>query len=303
MSGLAYHDSDFEASSGPTEFTISDQEFRLFQDLVKHHTGIALSDQKRPLICSRLAKRLRTLTVNSFRDYYTYLTSEAGHRELEHFVNAVTTNKTDFYRERHHFDYLRNEVIASLKERAAKTGQRRIRIWSAACSTGEEPYTIAITLLEALGNRLAWDIRILASDIDTDVLGRAERGIYAMDRTADIPRPLLERFFLRGTRANTDMVQVKKEVRDLITFRRINLLDAPWPIRTTFDCIFCRNVFIYFDKPTQQDLIRRFEQSLKVGGHLFVGHSESLFGMNTGLVFLGNTIHRKQGEAEADHGQ
>lgn len=303
MPNLTYHDSDSEASSFPAEFTISDHELRRFQDLVKQHTGIALSDQKRALVCSRLAKRLRALAIDSFREYYTYLTSEAGERELEHFVNAITTNKTDFYREPHHFHFLRDEIVATLKDRAAKTGERRIRIWSAACSTGEEPYTIAMTLLEALGNRLAWDIRILASDIDTDVLARAERGIYAMDRTTDIPRPLLERFFLRGTGAGAGMVQAKKEVRDLITFRRINLLNAPWPIKTAFDCIFCRNVLIYFDKPTQRDLIGRFEQFIKVDGHLIVGHSESLLGISDGLIFLGNTVYRKAGEMEADHGR
>src|SRR5574337_671926 len=205
-----------------SEFTISDQEFRLFQDLVKAHTGIALTEHKRNLVCSRLSKRLRGLGLTSFQRYYDYLNAEAGEAELENFVNAITTNKTDFYRENWHFKFLEQEIVPALKARVARGGERRIRIWSAGCSSGEEPYTIAITLREAIESLLAWDIRILASDIDTEVLAR--------------------------------------EVRNLVTFRRINLLEEPWPIRTVFDCIFCRNVIIYFDKPTQHRLMQRSEE-------------------------------------------
>lgn len=283
-----------------SEFTVSDQEFRLFQDLVKAHTGIALTEHKRSLVCSRLGKRLRALGLASFLGYYDYLSAETGQAELEHFVNAITTNKTDFYREKPHFEFLEQEIVPALKARAVQTGERRIRIWSAGCSSGEEPYTIAITLREALENLPAWDVRILASDIDTEVLARAAQGIYPVERVPDIPRSILERYFLKGTGAQTGLVQVAREVRNLITFRRINLQEEPWPIRTVFDCIFCRNVIIYFDKPTQRRLMARFAACLKEDGYLFLGHSESLYGMSDQFAFLRNTIYRKHGRRELE---
>lgn len=281
-----------------SEFTISDQEFRLFQDLVKAHTGIALTEHKRNLVCSRLSKRLRGLGLTSFQRYYDYLNAEAGEAELENFVNAITTNKTDFYRENWHFKFLEQEIVPALKARVARGGERRIRIWSAGCSSGEEPYTIAITLREAIESLLAWDIRILASDIDTEVLVRAAQAIYPEERVAEIPRPLLERYFRQGTGAQAGLVQVTREVRNLVTFRRINLLEEPWPIRTVFDCIFCRNVIIYFDKPTQYRLMQRFATYLKDDGHLFLGHSESLYGISDQFAFLHHTIYRKHGGQE-----
>lgn len=277
-----------------SEVTISDQEFRLFQDLVKAHTGIALTEHKRNLVCSRLGKRLRALGLASFRTYYDYLSAEAGQVELEHFVNAITTNKTDFYREKPHFDFLEQELVPAWKARAARTGERRIRIWSAGCSSGEEPYTLAITLRKTIENLPAWDVRILASDIDTEVLGRAMQGVYSAERVAEIPRSVLERCFLQGTGAHDGLVQVIPEVRNLITFRRMNLLEPQWPIRTLFDCIFCRNVIIYFDKPTQRRLMERFAAYLKDDAYLFLGHSESLYGMSDEFTLLRNTIYRKR---------
>ena len=287
----------------PLAVTISDHEFRLFQDLVKTHTGIALSEHKRSLVCSRLGKRLRALKLASFRSYYDYLSTETGQAELEHFVNAITTNKTDFYREKPHFDFLEQEMVPGWKARAARTGERRIRIWSAGCSSGEEPYTIAITLRQAIENFPAWDVRILASDIDTEVLGRAAQGIYAAERIAEIPKSVLDRYFLQGTGARAGLVQVVPEARNLVTFRRINLLEEPWSIRTRFDCIFCRNVIIYFDKPTQCRLMERFAAYLKDDGFLFLGHSESLYGMSNRFVPLRNTIYRmREGGAPATQG-
>lgn len=281
-----------------SEFTISDQEFRLFQDLVKASTGIDLTEHKRGLVCSRLSKRLRALGLPSFRRYHDYLTAETGQTELEHFVNAITTNKTDFYRENWHFEFLEQEIVPAFKARAARTGERRIRIWSAGCSSGEEPYTIAITLREAIESLLTWDVRILASDIDTQVLGQAAQAIYPEERVAEIPRPLLERHFRQGTGVQAGLVQVAREVRNLVTFRRINLLEEPWPIRTVFDCIFCRNVIIYFDKPTQRRLMERFATYLKDDGYLFLGHSELLYGLSDQFAFLRNTIYQKRSGRE-----
>jgi chemotaxis protein methyltransferase CheR len=272
---------------------ISDEEFGLIQRLIKAQTGIALTEHKRSLVASRLGKRLRALELPSLRTYYDYLMGPAGAAELENFVNAMTTNKTDFYRERLHFDFLEREVVPALKARAAQTGERRVRIWSAGCSTGEEPYTISLTLCEALGRMLAWDVRILASDIDTEVLSQAAEGIYAQERVSEIPSALLQRYFLRGTGHNAGLVKVGREIRSLITFRRINLLEEPWPIHTLFDCIFCRNVIIYFDRPTQCRLMSRFAARLKGEGYLFLGHSESLHGVCDQFSPLRNTIYRK----------
>lgn len=280
---------------------ISDQEFHLFQGLVKSCTGIALSEQKRHLICSRLGKRLRALGLTSFGAYYDHLSAGTDQAELEQFVNAITTNKTDFYRERRHFEFLEQEIVPALKARAARTGERRIRIWSAGCSSGEEPYTIAITLRETIANLLAWDVRILASDIDTAVLGQAAQAIYQDERVAEIPKPLLKRYFLKGTGLQAGFVQVSPEIRNLVAFRRINLLEESWPIRTLFDCIFCRNVIIYFDKPTQGCLMERFATFLKDDGYLFLGHSESLIGVSDQFTLLRNTIYRKHGGQQQAH--
>jgi len=272
---------------------ISDEEFSLIQSLVKKQVGIALSEHKRSLVASRLGKRLRALGLPSLRMYYDYLTGPDGTAELENFVNAMTTNKTDFYRERVHFDFLERELVPALKTRAVQTGERKIRIWSAGCSTGEEPYTIALTLCEALGRMPAWDVRILASDVDTSVLSQAAAGIYPLERVREIPPALRERYFLRGTGSKAGLVKVKREMQSLITFRRINLLEEPWPVRTVFDCIFCRNVIIYFDRPTQCRLMSRFAKYVKDDGYLFLGHSESLHGVCDQFTFLRNTIYRR----------
>jgi len=277
----------------PTDLSLTDQEFRLFQQIIHAETGIFLGEHKRELVRSRLSRRVRAHGLTSFQAYYDGLTSGGlGPDERAQMHNAITTNKTDFYREKAHFDFLAGEVLPALKARAARSGERRLRIWSAGCSTGEEPYTIAITLSEALGNLLTWDARILASDLDTDVLARAQAAIYPLERVQDVPEPQITRHFLRGVGAQAGQVQAGKALRDLVTFRRINLLDEPWPIRTRFDCVFCRNVLIYFDKPTQRRLVDRFADVLVEGGYLFLGHSESLYGMSRRFMVLRNTINR-----------
>jgi chemotaxis protein methyltransferase CheR len=273
---------------------ISDQEFHQIQRLVKESTGIALSEHKRSLVVSRLGKRLRALELDSFRGYTEYLTGPTGAGEWEQFVNAITTNKTDFYREPVHFEFLAQEVLGGLKARASRGGDRRLRIWSAGCSTGEESYTIAITVRDGLGSLLTWDARILASDIDTNVLELAARGIYAAERVVDVPPAILRRHFLRGAGTQAGLVKVAPETQGLVTFRRINLLETLWPIRTSFDCIFCRNVIIYFDRPTQERLMRQFAELLRDDGYLFLGHSESLHGICEQFEFLRNTIYRKK---------
>ncbi len=275
-------------------YALSDEEFLLFRGLIKTQTGIALSDFKRSLVQARLSKRLRQLGLRTFREYYDYLMKrDPTGEERIRFINAMTTNKTEFFREPHHFTYLKDVWLPSVRSRAAKTGERRIRIWSAGCSTGEEPYSIAITLWEGLQTLLGWDVRILASDIDTEVLARAQEGVYPLDQVRAIPQDMLCRYFQKETGTQADLVRVLPKLRDLITFRRINLLEEPWPIRTRFDVIFCRNVVIYFDKPTQHQLFHRFEAALQEEGLLILGHSESLLGSGARFHHLGQTIYQR----------
>jgi chemotaxis protein methyltransferase CheR len=280
------------------EAGLDDREFEVFRELVHAHTGISLSAHKRPLLQARLGRRLRALGLSTFTEYHRFLTEgDPSGEELGRFINAITTNKTDFFREAHHFRYLADEWVPAAKARAGRTGDRAIRIWSAGCSTGEEPYTIAMTLRDALGTAAGWDVKILASDLDTEVLARAEAGVYSLDQVAAIPPPVLARHFLRGRGEDAGSVRVRPELRSLITFRRINFQDARWPIRSRLDVIFCRNVLIYFDRPTQQRVLRRFLDLLKEDGLLILGHSESVYGLLDGVKHLGNTMYRRTAAA------
>ncbi len=279
------------------EVTLTDLEFARFRDLIYQTAGIALSDGKRQMVQSRLQKRLR-LHHLAASDYYALLTGpRRPDDEMTAFINCITTNKTDFFREPHHFSFVAERILPEI---AARAGHRtpRLRVWHAGCSTGEEPYTLALTLAEALdrpeGNIQQWDIQQLASDIDTDVLVHAEQGVYAAERVAPIPLPCLRRHFLAGCGEAGALYQIKPALRAQITFRQINLLHD-WPLRpgTRFDIIFCRNVVIYFDKPTQSRLFARLEAHLSPGGYLILGHSESLHGTAGRFESLGHTIYRK----------
>ncbi|MBI4562946.1 MAG: protein-glutamate O-methyltransferase CheR [Candidatus Rokubacteria bacterium] len=285
-----------EAVALPGQFVITDREFQRFRALVYEQTGIALTDTKRQLVCSRLGRRLRYYGYATFSQYYQHLVErDPEGQEILRMVNAITTNKTDFFREGHHFDFLRSEVLAPLAARAG--APRSLRIWSAGCSSGEEPYSIAITVLEAFGALRLWDVRILASDIDTEMLAIANAGVYPAERAAPVPRALRDRYFLKGRGAQEGLVRVRREVQELVDFRRINLREDAWPIRTLLDCVFCRNVIIYFDRPLQQRVVARLAETLKPGGYLFLGHSESLLGMRVGLRHLRNTVYQKVDDA------
>ncbi len=278
------------------EYLLTPNEFDLFRKLIYKKVGISLADGKRNLVQSRLRKRLAHHQLSSYQAYYDLLinTPETD-CEWTDFINCVTTNKTDFYREAHHFKFVAEQFIPEVTARAKTAmGSPRIRVWHAGCSSGEEPYTLAITLQEALQGRGTWDVKQLASDIDTQVLAHAEAGVYDLDRVAPIPQPLLSKYFLRGTGPNSGRVRAKSILRDQIAFRQINLLNSPWPFsaKTQFDIIFCRNVVIYFDKPTQLRLVDRFTQVLRPGGYLFLGHSESLLGISDAFESLGRTIFR-----------
>ena len=272
------------------DFTLTDREFNQIRKLVIEHTGIALSDAKRNLVYGRLAKRLRKMEIGDFGSYIQLLESPMGKDELANFTNAITTNLTSFFRENHHFEYLKSNVIPNLLRLNADT--KKIRIWSAGCSTGEEPYSIAMTIREMIPESKDWDIKILATDLDTNVLAHAKAGIYSLEKINNVSKSRMKRFFLRGKGEQREDIKIRSELQNMIRFRQLNLMD-PWPIKNQFDIIFCRNVVIYFDKPTQKVLFKRYHELLKDTGHMFIGHSETMFKVSDDFKLIGNTIYTK----------
>jgi chemotaxis protein methyltransferase CheR len=256
--------------------------------LVKSLTGINLSDQKRELVYGRLARRLRALQLRTFAEYRERLKADV--QELAELCNAITTNLTSFFREPHHFQYLREHVLAPLA--ADPHGPRRLRIWSAGCSTGEEPYSIAMTVLEELPDPGRWDVRILATDLDSEVLARARRGVYPAERTGNLSPERLQRFFIERQEAGGLCRQIAPEVAALVTFKQLNLIHA-LPMKGPLNAVFCRNVVIYFDKDTQRELFARIARLQRPGHLLFLGHSESLFKVCDSYALIGKTIHRR----------
>ncbi len=270
------------------EFAFGEQDFQALRALVKSVTGIHLSEQKRELVYGRLTRRLRALQLRTFAEYRERLDGDV--QELAELCNAITTNLTSFFREPHHFQYLREHLLAPLA--AGPRGGRRLRIWSAGCSTGEEPYSIAMTVLESLPDASQWDVRILATDLDSDVLERARRGIYPPERTGNLSPERLRRFFLERQEAEGVCRQIAPEVAALVTFKQLNLIHS-LPMRGPLDAIFCRNVVIYFDKETQRELFARVARLQRPGDLLFLGHSESLFKVCDSYALIGKTIHRR----------
>lgn len=274
--------------------SIDDREFALLSELIRQETGIALTPTKKALLCSRLAKRLRHHGLATFSEYYDLVTArDPLGEELSHLVNCMTTNFTTFFREAHHFAFLKEQVLRELKSRPV--ADRRLRIWSAGCSTGEEPYSIAITLAEALGSFAGWDIKILATDLDSDVLDHAERGIFGKEALTSVDPELRRRYF-RPLRDGAQRAQILPELARLIRFRALNLIAPSWPMRGRFDMIFCRNVAIYFARATQDQVFGRLANLLAPGGHLFTGHSESLYGLRQQLTAVGRTIYRRSSD-------
>ncbi len=274
------------------ETPLSENDFNKFRNLIYSIAGISLSDRKRELVKSRLARRLRALGLDSYSDYYHLLTDPTrADSEIQSFTNSLTTNKTEFYREAHHFDYLREKLLPQIKQHAQAGRDPKVRIWCAASSTGQEPYTLAMTLLDFFGSSTNADMRILASDIDTQVLATAMEGVYPEADTDPIPKHLLKRYFHKLNRQDEVFYQAKDELKQLITFRQLNLNHPQWPINTTFDAIFCRNVMIYFDQATQKKLVERFAELLVPRGLLVIGHSESLFSISDQFDSLGETIY------------
>jgi chemotaxis protein methyltransferase CheR len=269
------------------EFAFGEEDFQALRQLVKSLTGIHLSNQKRELVYGRLTRRLRALQLRTFAEYREQL--QGNVQELAELCNAITTNLTSFFREPHHFQYLRDHVLAPLA--AERHGKRRLRIWSAGCSTGEEPYSIAMSVLETLPDRDRWDVRILATDLDSEVLSRARRGIYPPERMSTVSPERLQRFFIEPPEGG-GICQIAPEVAALVTFKQLNLIH-PLPMRGPLDAIFCRNVVIYFDKETQRELFTRIARLQRPGDLLFLGHSESLFKVCDSYALIGKTIHRR----------
>lgn len=269
------------------EFAFSDQNFEFIRKLALEHTGIVLSDHKRQMVYSRLARRLRKLRMDSF-DHYCDIISDMDEPEHKEFINAITTNLTAFFREPHHFEFLAKTLIPELQQRK----QRRIRIWSAGCSSGDEPYSIAITLLESLPKPESWDVKILATDLDSNMLATAAQGVYEQKRIEGLTQKQRNKYFLKGRGEHEGLAAVHPDVRGLITFKQLNLLDD-WPMKGPFDLIFCRNVVIYFNKDTQRVLFSRYARLLGNQGYLIIGHSESLYKVSDQFTSIGRTIYRK----------
>ena len=267
--------------------TLTDKEFELFKNLVYQEVGITLDIPKKTLLVSRLGKRLRELGLPTYQAYYDCVSGKDGVEELTKLLDLISTNKTEFFRERGHFNFLRDHVLPQVQ--AAK----KLRIWSSASSSGEEPYTIAMSLFDAISDISRWDIKILASDISTRVLAKAASGIYEAERVSQLPKDLVQRHFLRGKGAQEGKVRMRPQIVNLVDFRRINLMDQTFPIRSPLDVIFCRNVLIYFDRPTQAKLMEKFFKYLRPGGYLFIGHSESLQWIEHQFTYLRPTIYQK----------
>lgn len=264
------------------EFSLTDEDFRFLSAFVHAQTGIVLAEHKRDMVYTRIARRLRQLGLSDFSTYCAMLEGPGAADELSHLVNAITTNLTSFFREEHHFDYLRDTLIPQWVK--APPAGKRLRIWSAGCSAGAEAYSTAMTLLDALPGMANWDCKILATDIDTGVLATGTKGEYPADWVERIPPAYRKQFMQSPTRMG-------EAVRGLVHFRRLNLLES-WPVKGQFQLIFCRNVVIYFDKETQARLFNRFADQLAPGGHLFIGHSESLGAVINRFEPMGKTMYR-----------
>ncbi len=272
------------------EFEYTARDFERVRALIYRVAGISLNESKQDLVYSRLARRLRALGVARFRDYLDALEADSGAEEWQGFVNALTTNLTSFFREEHHFPMLARHM--------KETRRRPYVVWCGAASTGEEPYSLAMTAVEAFGSFDA-PVRIIATDVDTNVLESCQRGVYAMERMEKMSPERLRRFFQRGSGANAGYARVRDELRRLLVFRPLNLLDESWPIRGPVDAVFLRNVLIYFDRPTQARVVEKVAPLLNDGGLLFVGHSETLAHCSRIVRLVGRTVYAPAGRAGA----
>ena len=289
------HDGGGDSTSWPGapgwQAPISQEDFDLIRQIARCHAGIVIADFKRNMVFRRVSKRLRELRLSTVSDYCAILTGPNGEREIQPLINALTTNKTDFFREAHHFDHMAKIALPRLRAQAKAAGQRRLRIWSAGCSSGEEPYSIAMTLAASMRDLNHWDARILATDIDTETLKKGTAGVYDIRDSKGIPAAMRSKY-VRTMRADKTRCSMSQMLRTLVTFKPLNLLD-PWPMKGPFDIVFCRNVVIYFSKDTQRELFDRFADLIRIGGFLYIGHSESLYKVSNRFKIAGQSIYQR----------
>ena len=274
---------------------LSDKEFELFRKLIYDHSGIALNETKKELLRTRLRKRLVRDGYTTYKDYYDDVLNDSSGRMMVPLLDDISTNLTSFFREINHFHLLDKTMPDWIAEKE-KAGDKVFRAWSAGCSTGEEPYSLMFTLLSHLGDKIPpWNIKFLATDLNTEVLTKASNGIYPKERLANVPAPFMKAYVENyGEDRGKQMVRIKDEVRNFITYRRLNLMRPRFPFKHKFDFIFCRNVMIYFDKETQEALVQKYSSHLRSGGYLFIGHSESLTGLNHDLSYVIPTVYKKK---------
>ncbi len=278
-----------------TPIEMTDKEYSIISSYIEKNVGIRMSEGKKVMMQSRLMSRLRALNIHSFEEYINYVfVQDTTGQELVFMTNALTTNKTDFFREADHFDTMNNIVLPDLINKGCK----EIHIWSSASSSGEEPYTLAIVMSEYKRNhsKSFRDFDVLGTDISTEVLDKAVNAVYTDDVVANIPLEMKRRYFLKSKDRNQHIVRIKPELRQKCRFQRLNLMDDSWDVPARFEIIFCRNVLIYFDKPTQERIIRHLLHHLIPGGYLFLGHSETVFSMNLPLKTVGPTAYRKEAD-------
>jgi chemotaxis protein methyltransferase CheR len=280
------------------ELHLTDKEFLTISEMVYQHCGIRLDDEKKELVRSRLSKRLRLLGYESYSDYMEFVRQQPGGEEFSLLIDAISTNFTSFFRERQHFDFLEKQLLPGILESKAKKGDYRLRAWCAGCSSGEELYTMAITILDTIGDNLRWDVKILATDISTRMLEAAKRGVYEQKKIEPLSPAQKQKYLTVSRSQGEKLYEVKPEVKKMTIVRYLNFMEA-WPIQTSLDFIFCRNVMIYFDRVTQANLVNRFWELLEPGGILFTGHSESLTGIKHSFKYIEPAVYQKPADAKA----
>ena len=280
-----------EQHQGNSMMAISDQEFRQLRDLIHQRFGINLTEQKRSLLVGRLQKLMRRLNLPTFASYYDYLSNDKTEGALSELVDLISTNHTYFNREKDHFDYFVQTALPKTIEKLRKAKRKDLRIWCAGCSSGEEPYTLLMLMMEYLGaDYSSWDAGILATDISDRALAVARRGTYATERVMQLPEPLRRKYFVP---AGQEEMTVVDKIKQEATFRRFNLMNTTFPFKKPFQMIFCRNVMIYFDQPTREALVSRYHQFTEPGGYLFIGHSETLGRSQTLYRYLKPALYQK----------
>lgn len=276
------------------QYILSNNEFEMFRSLIYDTCGINLTLSKKELVKARLTKRLTKTGINSFNDYYNYVTKvDKSGKELIHLIDNISTNKTDFFREKKHFDYLNTTLLPALISSKEKTKNRKLRIWCAASSSGEEPYTLAMTVFNHIKPDNGWDVKILATDISTRILQKAIDGTYKTELLNDVPPGITSAHFSKVLVDNTNCYKAKDHLKNIITFRRFNLMTEKFPFKNPFDFIFCRNVMIYFDLETQHRLVKKFYNCLPKDGYLFIGHSETLSKSDNDFKYIQPAVYQK----------